>query len=66
MTAMTQQLLTTSEVADLLRVPQRSLDQWAYQGSGPAFVRVGRYRRYRPADLEAWLNERTTTTARRQ
>jgi hypothetical protein len=37
----------------------RTLDQWAYRGVGPPYVRVGKHRRYRPADVEHWLDEQT-------
>lgn len=35
----------------------RTLDQWAWRGVGPQFVRVGKYRRYRPADVIAWIEQ---------
>jgi predicted DNA-binding transcriptional regulator AlpA len=59
MTNVTERLMTSEDVANLLRVPRRSLDQWSYLGTGPAFVRIGRYRRYRPSDLEKWLKAKT-------
>ena len=37
---------------------QATLNQWAYQGVGPRFVKIGRFRRYPAADLEAWLASR--------
>jgi len=49
-------LLDSRQVADLLRVPPRTLDRWAYVGSGPPYLRLGRHRRYDPADLRAWLD----------
>lgn len=61
MTTATTRLLTSTEVADALRVPVRTLDQWAYLRRGPAFIRVGRYRRYRLSDVETWLNSQTTS-----
>lgn len=48
----------TPEVAAYLKVPPRTLDQWAYKGVGPKFSRVGKYRRYRWADVEKWLDEK--------
>jgi hypothetical protein len=29
-------------------VPRSTLDQWAYLGTGPRFVKIGRHRRYDP------------------
>lgn len=49
-------LLKSCEVADLLQVPARTLDEWAYRKTGPAYLRVGRYRRYRAADVARWLD----------
>lgn len=57
-----EQLMTSDQVAELLQIPKRSLDQWAYLGTGPRFVRVGRHRRYRPSAIDAWLQERTVAT----
>ena len=62
MSAQPERLLTSEEVAELLQVPKRTLDQWAHLGSGPTFIRVGRYRRYRPADINSWLRERAVAT----
>jgi hypothetical protein len=45
---------------DWLNLPSvRTLDQWAYRGVGPRFVKVGRYRRYRPEDVEVWIDQQT-------
>ena len=48
------QLLTTTEVADELGVPARTLDQWRYLGRGPAYIKVGHHVRYERADVDAW------------
>jgi DNA-binding transcriptional MerR regulator len=47
--------LTPGEVAQTFDVTERTLEYWRYSGRGPAFVRVGKRVRYRPADLEAYL-----------
>ncbi|GIH17059.1 helix-turn-helix transcriptional regulator [Rugosimonospora africana] len=52
---------TTNEVAQFLQVPPRTLDQWAYQGLGPKYAKVGRYRRYRWSDVEKWLDDQAAT-----
>lgn len=51
-------LLTPDETAELLNTPIANLSAWRYNGTGPAFIRVGRQIRYRPDDLEAWLESR--------
>ena len=57
---MTNKLLTTAEVAEILSVPTTTLGQWAYLGHGPAFSKVGKHRRYDPADLEEWMKSLPT------
>ncbi len=48
-------LLTSEALAAYLTIPERTLDQWAYLERGPAFIKIGRHRRYRPDDVETWL-----------
>ena len=48
-------LLTVEELADYLGVPVATLYQWRYWREGPPGFRVGRYIRYRPTDVEAWI-----------
>jgi excisionase family DNA binding protein len=58
-------LLTSAEVAELLRIPVRTLDQWAYKRIGPLYLRVGRFRRYPEDALEEWVRRQTANGARR-
>lgn len=46
------------KVATYLDMPVRTLDWWATTGRGPKYLRVGRYRRYRPQDVIAWVESR--------
>lgn len=48
-------LLTIAEVADYLGVPVGTLYQWRHKRTGPTGIRVGRHVRYRPREVEAWL-----------
>lgn len=50
-------LITPEELADFCGVPLRTTHQWASRGGGPIFRRVGVYRRYKPADVKAWLDD---------
>lgn len=59
----TRALATSAEVAEYLGVPPRTLDQWAYRGTGPRFSKVGRHRRYRWSDLEKWLDDQVPQAA---
>ena len=51
-------LLTTGELAAYLGVPVATLYQWRYRREGPPGFRVGRYIRYRPTDVQQWIDDR--------
>lgn len=50
------QLLTPEETAELLRVPVQLLYRWRYERRGPPSFRIGRYVRYRRAEVERWID----------
>ena len=50
-------LLTTAEVAQIMRSPVSTLRYWRHLGTGPHSFRVGRRVVYRRADVAAWLHE---------
>ena len=50
-----EKLLSVEQVADFLGVPVNTLYQWRHKGTGPSAFRVGRFLRYDPADVRAWL-----------
>jgi len=52
-------LLTQDDVAVILNVKIRTLEDWRYRKRGPAYVLVGDLVRYRHADIIAYLEERT-------
>jgi excisionase family DNA binding protein len=57
-------LLTPQEVADLLRIPVRSL--YVQRSAGrptPPGVKIGRHLRYRLSDVEAWIEDQFTRSA---
>ncbi|MDZ5441758.1 helix-turn-helix domain-containing protein [Micromonospora sp. 4G57] len=56
-------LATPEEVAEYMRKPVRTLEQWRYRGKGPRFVKVGRDVRYRWEDVDAYLNRPEQTAA---
>jgi len=53
---MSDRLLTANEVADWLAVPVSWVRESTRSGAMP-HVELGRYRRYRQADVAAWLEE---------
>lgn len=46
-----------TETAGYLGVPPSTLYQWAYRGVGPRSYKVGRFRKYRPEDVDHWLED---------
>ncbi|MFE7504005.1 helix-turn-helix domain-containing protein [Promicromonospora sp. NPDC057488] len=57
-------LLTPDEVADMLRIPVRSL--YVQRSAGrptPPGVKIGRHLRYRLSDVEAWIEDQFTRSA---
>ena len=58
------ELLTTAEVAALLRTPESTLRYWRWQGTGPQGVKVGRRVLYRQDAVEAWIESLERTERR--
>jgi excisionase family DNA binding protein len=56
------ELLTPDETADLLRVPVQLLYRWRYERRGPPSFKIGRYVRYRRAELEAWIDRQVSSS----
>jgi hypothetical protein len=46
-------LLTQREVAEVLRLSERTLERWRVAGIGPRFIRLNHSIRYRQQDLDA-------------
>ena len=54
-------LWTADEVAERLQLPKTWIYRAAREGDLPC-VRCGRYRRFDPADVERWVDERKGST----
>lgn len=52
--------MTPAEVAEWIQIPERTLIDWRYRRTGPAFLKIGRRVRYREADVLTWLTEQVT------
>ena len=65
MTTMPNQnaLLTTRELAQLIRISAPTLANWRIQSRGPSFLKVGGRVRYQQADVEQWLEQQRVTTS---
>jgi excisionase family DNA binding protein len=54
-----RRLLSIEELAEYLDVPVATVRTWRANKSGPRGIRVGRHVRYRPSDIELWLELRS-------
>jgi predicted site-specific integrase-resolvase len=54
---MTDELLTPSEVADMLRTGVKTLAYWRHTGYGPAWIPLGRRVTYARSAVTAFLAE---------
>lgn len=54
---MSDELLTTPEAAELLRVGPATLNRWRREGRGPTYTTVGRKVFYEREVLGKWLTE---------
>lgn len=50
-------LMTIADVSEHLGIPVGTLYQWRVKGYGPKGRRMGKYVRYRPEDVDAWIAE---------
>lgn len=56
------ELMTTREVAELLRRPVETLRYWRWRGEGPPSFKVRARVLYRRQVVEAWLAEQERTS----
>ena len=49
------EILTPTEVAELLKVPVATLYAWRHKKTGPRAAEIGRHLRYRRRDVEEWF-----------
>jgi excisionase family DNA binding protein len=53
-----ERLMTPAELAEYLGVPIATLYVWRHRRLGPPSLKAGRHLRYRPRDVEQWINNR--------
>ena len=53
---------SSREVCEFLGIPLSTLRYWSWQGS-PCSYRIGRERKYRPADVMAWTERQAAEPA---
>jgi predicted site-specific integrase-resolvase len=50
-------LLTEAQVAERLQVSIQTMRRWRRESIGPPWHRAGRQIRYRPAEVDHWVEE---------
>lgn len=53
-----QQLITIDQLADMCQVSRRTVEKWNRTKTGPQPIRIGKYTRYRPSAVDAWLKKK--------
>jgi excisionase family DNA binding protein len=52
---MDDEILTTEEVATLLKMTQNTLYIWTHRRTGPRSFKAGRHRRYLRSEVNKWI-----------
>jgi excisionase family DNA binding protein len=60
-----ERLLTVAELAEVIGVPVKTVYRWRHRGEGPPPIRVGRYLRFDPTDVNRWLDARKAASVSR-
>ncbi len=47
------------KLCSFLGIKPATAQRWRWAGGGPRFIKVGRLVKYRPEDVEAWLQRHT-------
>ncbi|MFD0229048.1 helix-turn-helix transcriptional regulator [Streptomyces hirsutus] len=50
--------LTPDDIAEIFEVPLETVYQWRKKCTGPPGFRIGKYVRYDPADVRAYVDQR--------
>jgi len=50
-----KKFLRTEDLAQILQLQPDTISKWRRRGRGPKYVRVGGAVRYRPEDVDAWV-----------
>jgi predicted DNA-binding transcriptional regulator AlpA len=58
-----QRLLNEYDVASSCSISVLTLRKWRGQKRGPQFVKIGVLVRYRPEDVDAWIEEQRSRSA---
>ncbi|MFJ4759525.1 helix-turn-helix domain-containing protein [Kocuria marina] len=56
-------LMTCREVAEVLKVPVSTVQQWSLRGEGPPSFKIGKHRRFDAEMMARWLADRKDAAA---
>jgi excisionase family DNA binding protein len=51
-----EEILTTEDVAALLKVPVQTVYKWTQEGTGPPFYKIGKHNRYKLGEVMDWFD----------
>ena len=60
-----QRLLNERQVADSCAISVLTLRKWRTEGRGPRYVKIGTLVRYRPEDVDAWIESHEAQSSAR-
>jgi excisionase family DNA binding protein len=52
------EILTTDEIAALLKIPKATLYRWVSMGVSPPFYKIGKHSRWKRSEVMAWFEAR--------
>jgi hypothetical protein len=58
----TERLLSPAEVQELYSIPVTTLEKWRSQKIGPLYHKLGKHIRYKPKDMERWIESKKILT----
>ena len=57
-----ERLWSADRLAEHLGIPVGTLAKWRYAQTGPRYLKIGKYVRYRPGDVRRWEEEQFAPT----
>jgi excisionase family DNA binding protein len=55
-----EEFWSVEEAAEWLDVPASTLRYWLWRGTAPRSYKIGRWRRFKPADVRAWAEAKAS------
>jgi predicted DNA-binding transcriptional regulator AlpA len=56
-------LINEEAAAKVLQIHKVTLATWRHEGRGPTYIKIGKNIRYRPSEIESYLEQRTVRPA---